>query len=150
VPDVETRATVEGEGGLHRDGAKPAMAKYFDFDLLLKAGEVWALNNEPTDEYPEGKYPDIDGRPNFQAGIQTTKLLDSCLRHLIALINGYDIDSESGKDHAGHLLCCLSMFHWMRGNRPDLDDRVHPQTQLDRKLAYQRDLLYRSIGSKLG
>jgi len=126
MADTTERSTAGNERGLHRDGAKPAMAKYFDFGLLLKAGEVWALNNLPTDDYPEGKYPDKDGRPNFQSGIATTKLLDSCLRHLIALMQGRDTDDESGLDHAAHLLCCLSMFHWMRQNRVDLDDRPSP------------------------
>jgi hypothetical protein len=123
MPDMTTRKTVEGEGGLHRDGAKPAMAKYFHWPLLLGAGTVWAQNNAVTKEYPEGKYPDAEGRPNFMGGIQHTKLADSILRHLLAWLRGEDGDPESGLPHLWHLQCCLSMLAWMVDNRPDLDDR---------------------------
>lgn len=112
---------------MHRDGAKAAMAKYFYFPLLLGAGEVWAQNGAHTDEYPEGKYPDTpEGRPNYEGGIQVTKLADSCLRHLFSFLQGVDNDAESGKPHLHHLQCCLSMMSWMVDNRPDLDDRPHP------------------------
>jgi hypothetical protein len=123
MADTKTRATVAGEGGLHRDGAKPRLADMVHWDSLLEAGRIWAQNNQPNDDYPEGKYPDIDGRPNFHGGIQTTKLLDSAQRHLIELMCGNDIDGESGYDHVGHLLCCAFMFAWTREHRPDLDNR---------------------------
>jgi len=122
----DQRDLVDGEKGLHRDGAKPRLSDIFHWSLLLDAGAVWALNGQPTDEYPEGKYPDIDGKPNYQSGIQTTKILDSCQRHLTALHQGRDTDRESGLDHAAHLLCCLSMFSWMREHRPDMDNRSKP------------------------
>ena len=119
----DQRDLVAGEAGLHRDANKPRLSDIMDWPLLLRAGEIWARNCQPTEKYPGGKYPDIDGKPNYQAGIQTSKLLDSCQRHLTALHQGIDDDAESGIDHAAHLLCCLSMFAWMRDNRPDMDNR---------------------------
>ena len=119
-----TRATTSSETGLHRDGAKPRLSDTIPADLLLEAGEVFTLNSAPRPEYPEGKYPDLEGgMPNFKGGIRTTRLLDSALRHLLALIAREDLDPDSRRDHAAHVVCNLSMFWWTRANRPDLDDR---------------------------
>ena len=123
-PDERERASVATEQGSHRDGDKPRIADMIPADLILEAGRIFAQNNQPRPGYPEGKYPDIDGRPNYKSGIRLTRLLDSMLRHLLALIAGEDRDPDSGYDHAGHLLCNLAMFYWMRANRPDLDDRA--------------------------
>ena len=120
----DQRKLIEGEFGLHRDGAKPRLADMIPAKLLIEAGLIFAQNNQPTEGYPDGKYPDlINGVPNYKAGIQTNKLLDSMIRHLLALASGEDRDPESGFDHAGHLLCNLAMFWWMRDSRPDLDRR---------------------------
>jgi hypothetical protein len=120
----DQRVCIPGETGTHRDGGKPAMAKYFYWPLLLGAGDVWECNNRPTEAYPEGKYPDdSNGRPNYEGGIQVTKLADSCLRHLFSFLQGVDNDAESGKPHLHHLQCCLSMMAWMVDNKPELDDR---------------------------
>lgn len=124
MADTKQRTCVDGEKGLHRDGEKPRLSDIMYWPLVLGAGDVWTLNNAPTEDYPDGKYPDIDGKPNFQAGIQTTKLLDSCQRHLAALHQGEDLDPESGKPHAHHLLCCLSMFEFMRNEKPEMDNRA--------------------------
>ena len=111
------------EAGLHRDDLKPRLADMMPAGLIREAGLIWALNNAPTPEYPQGKYPDVNGEPNYKSGIRTTRLLDSAMRHLLALIDGEDVDPESNRDHAGHLLCNLAMFWWMRDHRPDLDNR---------------------------
>lgn len=127
MADTRARPTTDGATGLHLDGDKPRMADTIPPALLLEAGRIFAQNNAPRDGYPEGKYQDIDGKPNFQSGIATMRLLDSCMRHLLALIDGEDVDPDSGYDHAGHILCNLSMFWWMRENRRDLDNR--PQSK---------------------
>ena len=131
MADTEQRQVTEGEGGLHRDGDKPRLSDIFYWPLLLAAGDVWTRNNRPTEDYLEGKYPDVNGKPNYQSGIQTTKLLDSCQRHLAALHQGIDVDEESGLDHAAHLLCCLSMFAYMREHKPGLDNRTKPAKRRD-------------------
>lgn len=121
--DLTSRPTVAREGGLHRDGDKPRLVDMIPPELLLECGRIFAQNNAPRSGYPDGKYPDIQGRPNFRGGIQTTKLLDSALRHLLALATGENTDPDSGYDHAAHLLCNLAMFWWTREHRPDLDNR---------------------------
>ena len=124
MADTSQRLLVDGEAGLHRDGAKPRLADMFPPELLLEAGRIWAQNNQPREGYPDGKYPDFpNGVSNYKGGIRLTKYLDSMMRHMLALIAGQDRDDDSGYDHAGHLLCNLAMFYWTRANRPDLDDR---------------------------
>jgi hypothetical protein len=123
MADTETRAALQGEGGLHLDGDKPAMAKYLFWPLLLESGEVWAQNNKGTEDYPSGKYPDLeDGTPNYMAGIAWTKLIDSMLRHLFAFMEGQDDDLE-GSSHLSRLNCCLHMLAYNVANHPELDDR---------------------------
>jgi len=121
--DIHERPKEEGERGTHRDGGKPRLSDTLPPELILEAGRIFALNSAPTKRYPGGKYPDVEGMPNFKQGIRTSKLLDSCYRHLLALMAGEDVDYESKYDHVGHLLCDLAMFWWMVRNRPDLDDR---------------------------
>jgi hypothetical protein len=125
VADNKTRACLEGEAGLHRDGDKAAMAKYFHWPLLLDAGLVWARNNKTSEEYPDGKYPDTpDGRPNFMGGIAYTKIVDSILRHIFAFLAGEDKDPETELPHLAHALCCLSMLAYQVDYHPTLDDRT--------------------------
>ena len=120
----DQRHLIRGEGGLHRDGAKARLADMIPAALLLEAGLIWAQNNQPVADYPNGKYPDLPGGvPNFKGGIRLTKYLDSMLRHLLALIDAEDVDPESLNDHAGHLLANLAMFWWTRENLPQMDDR---------------------------
>lgn len=123
MPDIMERSSVGKEYGLHRDGEKPRLADMIPADLMLEAGRIFAQNNQPRPGYPNGKYPDVDGKPNYKSGIRTTRLLDSMMRHLLALMNREDIDPDSGFDHAAHILCNLGMFWWMRANRKDMDDR---------------------------
>jgi len=123
MSDTETRATVTGEGGLHRDGDKAAIAKYIHWALVIEAGMIWAQNNRATEEYPEGKYPDEDGVPNFMLGIQHTKIADSLLRHIIAWLMGENVDPESRQTHLAHAMCCLNMLSFNVAEHPELDDR---------------------------
>lgn len=124
MADVKQRALVQGEGGLHRDGEKPRLVDYLDWSLIREAGVIAHQNNSPSKDYPEGKYPDLPGGiPNFKAGIRVTKLLDSAMRHLVAMVLGEDVDPESGQRHAAHMICNLSMAAWTIEHRPDLDDR---------------------------
>lgn len=130
MADTQQRHLVEGEAGLHRDGEKPRLADYLDWSLVIEAGQIAAANCRKTDDYPDGKYPDLPGGvSNFKGGIRASKLLDSAMRHLIAVIMGEDLDPESGKRHLAHLICNISMIGWTLKHRPDLDDRCRlPET----------------------
>jgi hypothetical protein len=125
MPDTETRPLASGEGGLHRDGAKARLADYFPPDLMWHVGEIVAENCRKTPDYPEGKYPDIEGGfSNFKGGIRVLKLMDSTWRHFLKILMGEDIDDESGRPHIAHMICDLCMAYWTIRHRPDMDDRL--------------------------
>ena len=124
MADTESRKKKKGEAGMHRSDGKPTFAKLMHWPLVFEAGEIWAQNNAPTDEYPEGKYPDLpDGRPNYMGGIAWMELVESLHRHLGRWLMGADLDADSGKSHLAHAFCCLNMLAWMVDRRRDLDDR---------------------------
>ena len=60
---------------------------------------------------------------NWKKGLPITETIDSLYRHLNALNDGEDNDSESGLPHIGHILCNAMFLSFMLKNRPDLDDR---------------------------
>lgn len=63
-------------------------------------------------------------RSNWKKGLPLTQILDSLMRHLIAVMDGEDIDHETGVAHldlaAWNALIAAQMYH----TRPDMDDRV--------------------------
>ncbi len=62
-------------------------------------------------------------REQWRAGFNWTRLTDAAMRHLLAFIDGEDLDSESGQSHIFHAGCCLMFLARMIQDRPDLDDR---------------------------
>jgi hypothetical protein len=44
-------------------------------------------------------------RDNWRKGMQTSKILDSLLRHIAAIQRGEVVDPESGLPHIGHIGC---------------------------------------------
>lgn len=66
------------------------------------------------------------GKWNFCEGIEHTRLLDAAMRHLIAIIDGEDIDPESGLPHRHHACASLNMYCGMTVLHPELDDRYKP------------------------
>jgi hypothetical protein len=61
-------------------------------------------------------------RNNWRKGQPVTKLLDSGMRHMAAILRGEDIDAESGCKHWAHV-CCNMMFLGCQEGREELDDR---------------------------
>src|SRR6185295_6841615 len=49
-------------------------------------------------------------RDNWKNGLDMDQILDSMLRHIFAIIDGQDIDPESGLPHIGHIQC-NTMFY---------------------------------------
>ena len=57
------------------------------------------------------KYPDLpDGRPNYYLGHGRKQLMAAAIRHALAVMQGEDIDPDSGYHHVAHLLCCGAMY----------------------------------------
>ncbi len=60
---------------------------------------------------------------NWREGIHYSRLIAAAQRHLLAIMDGEDIDPESGLMHVDHLGCCWMFLSNMMKTRPDLDDR---------------------------
>jgi hypothetical protein len=60
---------------------------------------------------------------NWRKGIETSRLLAACLRHIFAFLSGEDRDPETGECHLDHASCCLMFARELWETRPDLDDR---------------------------
>lgn len=60
---------------------------------------------------------------NWKKGLKVTEIIDSLMRHLVALNDGEDNDPESNLPHIGHILCNAMFLSFMLKNREDLDDR---------------------------
>jgi len=71
-------------------------------------------------EFGEDKY----GRSNWKKGLKQTEIVDSLVRHLVAWLDGNNIDEESGLPHLDHLLCNSLFLAEMAHTHPELDDRA--------------------------
>jgi hypothetical protein len=60
---------------------------------------------------------------NWRGGIERSRLLSACLRHILAYNEGEDTDPETGLSHLDHASCCLMFARELHDTRPDLDDR---------------------------
>lgn len=60
---------------------------------------------------------------NWRKGIQISRLLGACLRHVLAFLGGEDKDPESGLSHLYHASCCLMFASELYETKPELDDR---------------------------
>ena len=57
------------------------------------------------------KYPDLpDGRPNYYLGHGRKQLAAAAIRHWLAVMDGEDLDPESGFHHVEHAMCCGGMY----------------------------------------
>lgn len=61
--------------------------------------------------YGEKKY----ARDNWKKGLDRQEILDSMQRHLAALIDGQEIDSESQEHHIGHIMCNALFYTYHHG-----------------------------------
>lgn len=60
---------------------------------------------------------------NWRGGINYSRLIAACYRHLGAISRGEDLDAESGLPHVHHLGCTVQFLSWMQKHKPELDDR---------------------------
>jgi hypothetical protein len=47
---------------------------------------------------------------NWRKGMKWSRLGDAALRHLLAWIDGEDVDPETGLSHLAHLRCCAGFL----------------------------------------
>lgn len=101
-------------GGKKFDQGKPSVT-------LIPSEAILGTANALT--YGAKKY----GRHNYREGIAFSRLVDAAMRHLLAFIDGEDVDVESGNPHVDHAMASLAMLAYMIKNKPELDDRYKPK-----------------------
>lgn len=69
------------------------------------------------------------GKHNWKKGMLITELVDSLDRHKLELINGQNVDEESGLPHVDHLLWNALVLSEMFHTRPDMDDRFKSENK---------------------
>lgn len=96
-----------------KNEGKPKLS-YCDLGREVIEGEarVW--------EFGSKKY----ARGNWLKGAPYTESADSLRRHLIAFLNGEDLDKETGLPHVDHIVCCAKILSNAFHTRTDLDDRA--------------------------
>lgn len=73
-------------------------------------------------EYGAKKYAPF----NWMKGLNRKEILESMQRHLAALIDGEEIDSESGISHMGHVMCNGMFYNYFTDNESvSLQDKVY-------------------------
>jgi hypothetical protein len=62
-------------------------------------------------------------RNNWKKAMDTSKILESMQRHLAALFDGEEVDSETGISHMGHIQCNAMFYNYHKDKEND-DDRL--------------------------
>lgn len=62
---------------------------------------------------------------NWAKGMAWSIPIGSALRHLQAIVDGEELDPESGLPHIGHVYCNLIMLDWFVDHYPEGDDRPY-------------------------
>lgn len=63
---------------------------------------------------------------NWRRGLAWSRLIGAALRHLTAIMDGEDIDPESGLPHVDHLACCVMFLSEYQKKNLGTDDRWKP------------------------
>lgn len=69
-------------------------------------------------EFGEQKY----GKSNWKINLDRTEILESLSRHLFSLMDGEEIDKESGLSHIGHIMS-NAMFYEYHTNKTRKDGK---------------------------
>lgn len=66
----------------------------------------------------------ISGAHNWKKGLNRKEILESMQRHLASLIDGEEVDSESGISHIGHIGCNAMFYTYMKENNLGGEDNI--------------------------
>ena len=69
-------------------------------------------------EYGELKY----SKKNWMKGLPATEVIESLLRHTFALLEGEELDKESGLSHIGHMLSNCMFISYVLREKPEFND----------------------------
>lgn len=63
-------------------------------------------------------------RDNWKKGLDKNQILESMMRHVVALMDGEVNDSESGLPHIGHIMCNTMFWSFMNRKEGELSNRI--------------------------
>lgn len=86
-------------------------------DFKALEGMVRAL------EFGANKY----AKDDWKKGIETKKIADKIMRHLVEYLDGNDLDEESGLPHIDHLQANAMYLSYMMKFKPEFDNRKKKQ-----------------------
>lgn len=79
------------------------------------------------------------GVNNYRNGLQVSRLIGACMRHLNAWHGGEDYDPESGLNHLSHLSSCVAMLMQMTIHGDGEDDRMWKKKPYKLSEEYRND-----------
>jgi len=106
LEDLPVGDTIEVEQALRYNDGKPKWS-LVHFQSLIPMVRVL--------EYGCIKY----APKNWQKPMDTTQILESMQRHLAALFDGEEVDSESGISHMGHIMANAMFFNYHKQREKD-------------------------------
>jgi len=115
LPKGEVRATETATGTVLEKGLRFNQGKrkwsYVNFKSLEPMVEVL--------EFGAKKYAPF----NWQKGLKKDEILESMLRHVVAMIDGETVDKESGISHIGHVMCNAMFYSYFEQNKEDFHQK---------------------------
>lgn len=102
---------------------RPVLAKGIKLDgrkvPLQLLSPLWLMGVGTVLAFGAEKY----AAHNWRNGIEHSRLIGAALRHLLAYLDGEDLDPETGLPHLHHLSCCVMFLSELSVTHPHLDDR---------------------------
>lgn len=95
VPKKKISQAVEKAMRDNEDKRQWSLIDWDSLEVLVEVLEIGSKKYSPN---------------NWQKGMPKTELLDSLQRHVVELLKGNELDEETGKSHAGHIMA-NSMFY---------------------------------------
>lgn len=101
---------IKTTAGTKYDDDKPRM-DLVPYDAVVEIAKVLSFGAK---KYGDG---------NWAKGLEISRLLGACERHLGEFKEGRDVDSETTLTHVAHAACNLLFILWTLKHRPELDNR---------------------------
>lgn len=81
-------------------------------------------------EYGHKKYKDFN---NYRKGMEVSRQLSCAMRHIMAYMDGFDLDNESHLSHISHAACRLMFALQNIHDGTLIDDRYKRESKQDRR-----------------